>query len=114
LWNRSVAEAAANIRRRVALSIVAIDRTDNGYFRAEVVQEKLTAASEASHALLGTDWASARGVPDATQIAVPNCRSHVFGPKTSLVEPLFPPLGIIVAICRSSFCHRSFVHLRAL
>jgi uncharacterized protein YbjT (DUF2867 family) len=33
------------VRHHVALSIVAIDRTDNGYFRAKVAQEKLVAAS---------------------------------------------------------------------
>jgi uncharacterized protein YbjT (DUF2867 family) len=39
------AEAAAGVRHHVALSIVAIDRTDNGYFRAMVAQEKLIEAS---------------------------------------------------------------------
>jgi uncharacterized protein YbjT (DUF2867 family) len=39
------AEAAAGVRHHVALSIVAIDRTDNGYFRAKVAQEKLIKAS---------------------------------------------------------------------
>ena len=39
------AEAAAGVRHHVALSIVAIDRTDNGYFRAKVAQEKLITAS---------------------------------------------------------------------
>jgi uncharacterized protein YbjT (DUF2867 family) len=39
------AETAAGIRHHVALSIVAIDRTDNGYFRAKVAQEKLITAS---------------------------------------------------------------------
>ena len=34
------AEASAGVRHHVALSIVAIDRTDNGYFRAKVAQEK--------------------------------------------------------------------------
>src|SRR5499426_3571248 len=43
--NLLAAEAAANVRHHVALSIVAIDRTDNGYFRAKVVQEKLIKAS---------------------------------------------------------------------
>ena len=37
------AEAAAGVGHHVALSIVAIDRTDNGYFRAKVAQEKLIA-----------------------------------------------------------------------
>ena len=39
------AEEAAGVRHHVALSIVAIDRTDNGYFRAKVAQEKLIEAS---------------------------------------------------------------------
>jgi hypothetical protein len=39
--NILAAEAAANVRHHVALSIVATDRTDNGYFRAKVAQEKL-------------------------------------------------------------------------
>src|SRR6476660_7525491 len=39
------AAAAAGVRHHVALSIVAIDRTDNGYFRAKVAQEKLIEAS---------------------------------------------------------------------
>src|SRR6202048_4786218 len=39
------AEAAAGARHHVALSIVAIDRTDNGYFRAKVAQEKLIETS---------------------------------------------------------------------
>src|SRR5262247_2758522 len=39
------AEAAAGVRHHVALSIVAIDRTDNGYFRAKLAQEKLIKAS---------------------------------------------------------------------
>ena len=39
------AEAAARVRHHVALSIVAIDRTDNGYFRAKLAQEKLIVAS---------------------------------------------------------------------
>ena len=39
------AEASAGVRHHVALSIVAIDRTDNGYFRAKVAQEKLIVGS---------------------------------------------------------------------
>jgi uncharacterized protein YbjT (DUF2867 family) len=37
--------AAGGIRHHVALSIVGIDRSDNGYFRAKVAQEKLIEAS---------------------------------------------------------------------
>jgi uncharacterized protein YbjT (DUF2867 family) len=43
--NLLAAEAAAGIRHHVALSIVGIDRTDNGYFRAKVAQEKLIETS---------------------------------------------------------------------
>jgi uncharacterized protein YbjT (DUF2867 family) len=43
--NLAAAEAAAGVGHHVALSIVATDRTDNGYFRAKVAQEKLIAAS---------------------------------------------------------------------
>jgi uncharacterized protein YbjT (DUF2867 family) len=39
------AETAAGVRHHVALSIVGIDRSDNGYFRAKVAQEKLIKAS---------------------------------------------------------------------
>src|SRR5438309_4367365 len=39
------AEAAAGVRHHVALSIVGTDRSDNGYFRAKVAQEKLVEAS---------------------------------------------------------------------
>jgi len=43
--NLLAAEAAAGVGHHVALSIVAIDRTDNGYFRAKLAQEKLIVAS---------------------------------------------------------------------
>ena len=43
--NLLAAEAAAGVRHHVALSIVGIDRSDNGYFRAKVAQEKLIEAS---------------------------------------------------------------------
>jgi uncharacterized protein YbjT (DUF2867 family) len=43
--NLLATEAAAGVRHHVALSIVGIDRTDNGYFRAKVVQEKLIETS---------------------------------------------------------------------
>src|SRR6185437_17000955 len=39
------AETEAGVRHHIALSIVAIDRTDNGYFRAKVAQEKLIKSS---------------------------------------------------------------------
>jgi uncharacterized protein YbjT (DUF2867 family) len=46
------AEAAASVRHHVALSIVAIDRTDNGYFRAKLAQEKLIEASGVPYTII--------------------------------------------------------------
>src|SRR6266851_1026247 len=46
------AEAAAGVRHHVALSIVGIDRSDNGYFRAKVAQEKLIVASGIPHTII--------------------------------------------------------------
>jgi uncharacterized protein YbjT (DUF2867 family) len=43
--NLVAAEGAAGVRHHVALSIVGTDRSDNGYFRAKVAQEKLIEAS---------------------------------------------------------------------
>src|ERR1044071_2817827 len=43
--NLAAAGTAAGVRHHVALSIVGTDRTDNGYFRAKVAQEKLIEAS---------------------------------------------------------------------
>src|SRR3954451_23586342 len=43
--NLLAAEAAAGVRHHVALSIVGIDRSQNGYFRAKMAQEKLIKAS---------------------------------------------------------------------
>ena len=43
--NLLAAEAAARVGHHVALSIVATDRTYNGYFRAKAAQEKLIGAS---------------------------------------------------------------------
>jgi uncharacterized protein YbjT (DUF2867 family) len=46
------AEAIAGVRHHVALSIVAVDRTDNGYFRAKVAQEKLIEASDVPYTII--------------------------------------------------------------
>src|SRR5258707_9134151 len=43
--NLVAAEAVAGVRHHVALSIVGTDRSDNGYFRAKVAQEKLIKTS---------------------------------------------------------------------
>lgn len=46
------AEAAAGVRHHVALSIVGTDRSDNGYFRAKVAQEKLIKTSGIPHTII--------------------------------------------------------------
>src|SRR6516165_9896383 len=46
------AEASAGVQHQVALSIVAIDRTDNGYFRAKLAQEKLIEASGVPYTII--------------------------------------------------------------
>jgi uncharacterized protein YbjT (DUF2867 family) len=43
--NLLAAEKAADVKHHVALSIVGTDRSDNGYFRAKVAQEKLIVSS---------------------------------------------------------------------
>src|ERR1700741_3424960 len=43
--NLLAAEKAAGVKHHVALSIVGTDRSDNGYFRAKVAQEKLIKTS---------------------------------------------------------------------
>ena len=46
------AEAAAGVKHHVALSIVGIDRSDNGYFRAKVAQEKLIETSGIAYTII--------------------------------------------------------------
>ena len=50
--NLLAAEAAAGVRHHVALSIVGIDRSDNGYFRAKVAQEKLIVTSDIPYTII--------------------------------------------------------------
>ena len=50
--NLLAAEAAAGVRHHVALSIVGTDRSDNGYFRAKVAQEKLIVASGVPYTII--------------------------------------------------------------
>ena len=46
------AETAAGVQHHVALSIVGTDRSDNGYFRAKVAQEKLIEASSVPYTII--------------------------------------------------------------
>jgi uncharacterized protein YbjT (DUF2867 family) len=50
--NVHAAEVAAGVRHHVALSIVGTDRSDNGYFRAKVAQEKLIEASGVPYTII--------------------------------------------------------------
>jgi uncharacterized protein YbjT (DUF2867 family) len=50
--NLLAAEAAAGVRHHVALSIVGTDRSDNGYFRAKVAQEKLIESSAIPYTII--------------------------------------------------------------
>jgi uncharacterized protein YbjT (DUF2867 family) len=50
--NLLAAEAAAGVRHHIALSIVGTDRSDNGYFRAKVAQEKLIEASGIAYTII--------------------------------------------------------------
>src|SRR6266545_3613969 len=51
--NLLAAEAAASVRHHVALSVVGVDRlSENGYFRAKLVQESLIKASKISYTIL--------------------------------------------------------------
>src|SRR6202048_4930448 len=51
--NLLAAEASAGVRHHVALSVVGTDRlSENGYFRAKLVQESLIKASKISYTIL--------------------------------------------------------------
>src|SRR6201990_1039221 len=50
--NLLAAEAAAGVRHHVALSIVGTDRSDNGYFRAKVAQQKLIETSRIPYTII--------------------------------------------------------------
>ncbi len=64
------AEASAGVGHHVALSIVAIDRTDNGYFRAKVAQEKLIVASGIAYTIVrATQFLEfLRGIADSSAV----------------------------------------------
>src|SRR5438445_4259910 len=66
--NLLAAEAAAGVRHHVALSIVGTDRSDNGYFRAKVAQEKLIEASGIPYTIIrSTQFMEfLKGIADST------------------------------------------------
>src|SRR5690349_19223916 len=83
--NLLAAEAAAGVRHHVALSIVAVDRTDNGYFRAKLAQEKLIEASGVPYTIIrATQFMEfLRGIAD----------SAADGNKVRLPPVLFQPIA---------------------
>src|SRR5215468_3608397 len=84
--NVLAAEAAAGtVRHHVALSIVGIDRSDNGYFRAKVAQEKLIKASGIPYTIIrSTQFMEfLRGIADASTA----------GNKVRISPGLFQPIA---------------------
>jgi len=79
------AETAAGVRHHVALSIVGIDRSDNGYFRAKVAQENLINASGIPYTIIrSTQFMEfLRGVAD----------SATDGNKVRIAPGLFQPIA---------------------
>src|SRR5260370_18658819 len=86
------AEAAAGVRHHVALSIVAIDRTDNGYFRAKVAQEKLIKTSGIPYTIVrSTQFLEflagiPASIPDGNLLSLPPPLFHPTPPAA------FPPI----------------------
>jgi uncharacterized protein YbjT (DUF2867 family) len=83
--NLLAAEAAADVQHHVALSIVAIDRTDNGYFRAKVTQEKLIEAA-------GIPYTTVRAT-QFMEFLGGIADSSVDGSKVRLAPILFQPIA---------------------
>src|SRR3984957_13315918 len=73
------AEVTAGVGHHVALSIVGIDRTDNGYFRAKLAQEKLITTANVPYTIVrATQFleflgAIADSSADGNTIRLPSC-----------------------------------------
>jgi uncharacterized protein YbjT (DUF2867 family) len=83
--NLLAAETAAGVRHHVALSIVGIDRSDNGYFRGKVAQEKLIGASGIPYTIIrSTQFLEfLRGIAD----------SGTEGNKVRIATGMFQPIA---------------------
>src|SRR5215813_1117557 len=83
--NLLAAETAAGVQHHVALSIVGTDRSDNGYFRVKVAQEKLIEASGIPYTIIrSTQFMEfLRGIAD----------SSMDGNKLRIASGLFQPLA---------------------
>jgi uncharacterized protein YbjT (DUF2867 family) len=119
--NLLATETAARVRHHVALSIVGVDRTDNGYFRAKVAQEKLIKASNIPYTIIrATQFLEfLRGIADSSAdgniVRLPPClfqpiaaddvaanvaEAALAGPRNGIVEIAGPeraPFNEIVA-----------------
>src|SRR5690349_15127460 len=78
-------ETVAGVTHHVALSIVGIDRSDNGYFRAKVAQEKLILASGVPYTIIrSTQFMEfLRGIAD----------SGTEGTKVRIATGMFQPIA---------------------
>jgi uncharacterized protein YbjT (DUF2867 family) len=83
--NIFAAEAATGVRHHVALSIVGTDRSDNGYFRAKVAQEKLIETSGIPYTIVR----STQFLEFLSAIAA----SHAEGNKVRISPGLFQPIA---------------------
>jgi uncharacterized protein YbjT (DUF2867 family) len=83
--NLLAAETAAGVGHHVALSIVGTDRSDNGYFRAKVAQEKLIKASGIPYTIIrSTQFLEfLRGIVD----------SSADGNRVRIAPGLFQPIA---------------------
>jgi len=82
--NLLAAETAAGTRHHVALSIVGIDRSDNGYFRAKVAQERLIKASRIPYTIVrSTQFLEFLG-----GIADSSAQGHTVRLPTCLFQPI--------------------------
>jgi uncharacterized protein YbjT (DUF2867 family) len=82
--NLLAAEAAARVEHHVALSIVGIDRSDNGYFRAKVAQEKLILASGIPYTIIR----SAQFMEFLPGIATSGADGNMVRIATGLFQPI--------------------------
>jgi uncharacterized protein YbjT (DUF2867 family) len=82
--NLLAAEAAAGVRHHVALSIVGVDRSDNGYFRAKVAQEKLIETSGIPYTIIR----STQFMEFLSSIAASSGDGHIVRISPGLFQPI--------------------------
>src|SRR5437773_2781079 len=94
--NLLAAKAVAGVRHHVGLSIVGTDRSDNGYFRAKVAQEKLIKASGIPYTIIrSTQFMEfLRGIADSSADGTwsgfrPSCSSPS---RRTMLLPVSPML----------------------